>query len=71
MNVKQLIEKYKSYEGKWNAPGAELARQIFIEDLSILLKSSLNFFFVSLLYQLIKNVFISPDFNFMKSSGKS
>ena len=36
MNVKQLIEKYKSYEGKWNAPGAELARQIFIEDLKLL-----------------------------------
>lgn len=33
MNVKELIEKYKSYEGKWNAKIAELARQIFLEDL--------------------------------------
>lgn len=33
MNVKELIEKYKRYEGKWNAKRAELARQIFIEDL--------------------------------------
>ena len=33
MNVKELIEKYKSYEGKWNAKRAELARQIFLEDL--------------------------------------
>ena len=36
MNVQQLIEKYKSYEGKWNAKRAELARQIFIEDLKLL-----------------------------------
>lgn len=33
MNVKELIEKYKSYEGKRNAKRAELARQIFLEDL--------------------------------------
>lgn len=33
MNVKELIEKYKSYEGKWNAKTGELARQIFLEDL--------------------------------------
>lgn len=33
MNVKELIEKYKSDEGKWNAKRAELARQIFLEDL--------------------------------------
>lgn len=33
MNIKELIEKYKSYEGKWNAKRAELARQIFLEDL--------------------------------------
>ena len=33
MNVKELIEKHKSYEGKWNAKTGELARQIFIEDL--------------------------------------
>ena len=33
MNIKELIEKYKSYEGKWKAKRAELARQIFLEDL--------------------------------------
>lgn len=36
MKKQELIEKYKSYEGKWGAPGAELARQIFIEDLKLL-----------------------------------
>ena len=36
MKLNELIEKYKSYEGKWSAPGAELARQIFIEDLKLL-----------------------------------
>ena len=33
MNVKELIEKYKRYEGKWNGKIGELARQIFLEDL--------------------------------------
>lgn len=33
MKVQRLIEKYKNLEGVWNAEGAELARQIFIEDL--------------------------------------
>ena len=33
MNKQELIEKYKSYEGKWGAPGAETARQIFLQDL--------------------------------------
>lgn len=33
MNVKELIEKYKRYEKKWNGKTGELARQIFIEDL--------------------------------------
>ena len=33
MNVKQLIEKYKKLEGVWNAGGAELAREIFLQDL--------------------------------------
>ena len=33
MSKQELIEKYKSYEGKWNAKRAELARQIFLEDL--------------------------------------
>ena len=33
MNVQQLIEKYEKLEGVWNAEGAELARQIFLQDL--------------------------------------
>lgn len=33
MNVKELIEKYKRYEGKWNSKTGELVRQIFLEDL--------------------------------------
>ena len=33
MSVKELIEKYKRYEGKWNGKTGELARQIFLEDL--------------------------------------
>lgn len=33
MNAKELIEKYKRYEGKWNGKTGELARQIFLEDL--------------------------------------
>lgn len=33
MNVKQLIEKYKKLEGVWDAEGAEIARQIFLQDL--------------------------------------
>ena len=33
MNKKELIKKYKRLEGVWNAPGAELARQIFLQDL--------------------------------------
>ena len=33
MNVKQLIEKYERLEGVWDAPGAETARQIFLQDL--------------------------------------
>ena len=33
MNVQRLIEKYKRLEGVWNAKGAELARQIFLQDL--------------------------------------
>ena len=36
MNVQELIEKYKKLEGVWDAEGAELARQIFIEDLKLL-----------------------------------
>lgn len=33
MNKQELIKKYKSYEGVWDAPGAETARQIFLQDL--------------------------------------
>ncbi|VNJ11712.1 phage protein [Streptococcus pneumoniae] len=33
MNKQELIEKYKKLEGVWDAEGAELARQIFLEDL--------------------------------------
>ena len=33
MKVKRLIEKYKKLEGVWDAEGAELARQIFLQDL--------------------------------------
>ena len=36
MDVQRLIEKYKKLEGIWDAEGAELARQIFIEDLKLL-----------------------------------
>ncbi|HGQ8662195.1 TPA: DUF1642 domain-containing protein, partial [Streptococcus pneumoniae] len=32
-NKQELIEKYKKLEGVWNAEGAELARQIFLQDL--------------------------------------
>lgn len=33
MNVQRLIEKYKRLEGVWDAPGAESARKIFLQDL--------------------------------------
>jgi hypothetical protein len=33
MNRQVLIKKYKRLEGVWNAPGAETARQIFLQDL--------------------------------------
>lgn len=33
MNKQELIEKYKKLEGVWNAEGAELARQIFLQEL--------------------------------------
>lgn len=33
MNVQRLIEKYKRLEGVWDTEGAELARQIFLQDL--------------------------------------
>lgn len=33
MNVQELIERYESYEGIWDAPGAEAARKCFLRDL--------------------------------------
>ena len=33
MKVQRLIEKYKKLKGVWDAPGAETARQIFLQDL--------------------------------------
>lgn len=33
MNVQRLIERYKKLKGVWDAEGAELARQIFLQDL--------------------------------------
>ena len=33
MNKQELIKKYKRLEGVWDAPGAEIARQIFLQDL--------------------------------------
>lgn len=33
MKAQRLIEKYKKLEGVWDAPGAETARKIFLQDL--------------------------------------
>lgn len=33
MNKQELIKKYKRLEGVWDVPGAETARQIFLQDL--------------------------------------
>lgn len=33
MNKQELIKKYKRLEGVWDAPGAEIDRQIFLQDL--------------------------------------
>lgn len=33
MKIQELIDRYKSYEGIWDAPGAEAARKCFIRDL--------------------------------------
>ena len=33
MKIQELIERYESYEGIWDAPGAEAARKCFIRDL--------------------------------------
>lgn len=33
MNKEDLIQKYESLEGVWNANGAEIARQFFLRDL--------------------------------------
>ncbi|MDS4407184.1 DUF1642 domain-containing protein [Streptococcus pneumoniae] len=43
MNVQRLIEKYKKLEGVWDAEGAELARQIFLEDLKQLDESEIGY----------------------------
>ncbi|HET4510406.1 TPA: DUF1642 domain-containing protein [Streptococcus pneumoniae] len=43
MNKQELIEKYKKLEGVWNAEGAELARQIFLEDLKQLDESEIGY----------------------------
>lgn len=33
MKIQELIDRYKSYEGIWDAPGAEAARKCFLRDL--------------------------------------
>ena len=33
MKIQELIERYESYEGVWDAPGAEAARKCFLRDL--------------------------------------
>lgn len=33
MEIQELIERYESYEGIWDAPGAEAARKCFLRDL--------------------------------------
>ena len=33
MKIQELIERYESYEGIWDAPGAEAARKCFLQDL--------------------------------------
>lgn len=33
MKIQELIDRYKSYEGIWDDPGAEAARQCFLRDL--------------------------------------
>ena len=38
MNIEDLIKKYESLEGVWNANGAEIARQCFLRDLEQLNK---------------------------------
>lgn len=43
MNVQRLIEKYKKLEGVWDAEGAELARQIFLQDLEQLDESEIGY----------------------------
>lgn len=44
MNKQELIEKYKSLEGVWNANGAEIARQCFLRDLEQLNEIDTNTF---------------------------
>lgn len=40
MKKQELIDRYKSYEGIWDAPGAEAARKCFIRDLEQLEEST-------------------------------
>ncbi|VNA38579.1 phage protein [Streptococcus pneumoniae] len=43
MKLNELIKKYKKLEGVWNAEGAELARQIFLQDLKQLDESEIGY----------------------------
>ncbi|VNV83442.1 phage protein [Streptococcus pneumoniae] len=43
MKLNELIKKYKKLEGVWNAEGAELARQIFLQDLEQLDESEIGY----------------------------
>ena len=40
MKIQELIDRYKSYEGIWDSPGAEAARKCFIRDLEQLDEST-------------------------------
>lgn len=40
MKIQELIDRYKSYEGIWDAPGAETARKCFLQDLEQLEEST-------------------------------
>lgn len=40
MKIQELIDRYKSYEGIWDAPGAEAARKCFLRDLEQLEEST-------------------------------
>lgn len=40
MKIQELIDRYKSYEGIWDAPGAEAGRKCFLRDLEQLEEST-------------------------------